>query len=126
MPSKPRSGACAPTVPQAAGFGRGRTGGGARFPADADAVSVEQACHDGRPFKRNGRSDDESGQGDQVNLSTLLLQGEDMINRLASAHASWGLGSAARVSTGREHSPSLKRDGVAGMPARDPWHERKT
>jgi hypothetical protein len=29
-----------------------------------------------------------------VALSTLLLQGEDMIVRLADAHASWGLGTA--------------------------------
>ncbi|MET9913957.1 hypothetical protein ABZZ74_45775 [Streptomyces sp. NPDC006476] len=27
-------------------------------------------------------------------LSTLLLQGEDMIDQLARAHMSWGLGSA--------------------------------
>jgi hypothetical protein len=34
--------------------------------------------------------------GRPVELSTLLLQGEDMIVRLAEAHASWGLGTAQR------------------------------
>lgn len=33
---------------------------------------------------------------DDSNLSTLLLEGEDMIEQLAAAHASWGLGTADR------------------------------
>ncbi|WP_393054800.1 DUF6882 domain-containing protein [Streptomyces sp. LN549] len=33
---------------------------------------------------------------DPADLSTLLLQGEDMIDQLARAHTSWGLGSADR------------------------------
>jgi hypothetical protein len=40
-----------------------------------------------RFLRRAGRSSDE--------LSTLLVQGEDMIGQLAEAHLSWGLGSAA-------------------------------
>ena len=33
---------------------------------------------------------------DDSNLSTLLLEGEDMIEQLAGAHAPWGLGTADR------------------------------
>jgi hypothetical protein len=47
-------------------------------------------------FKRKDRSDGSSETGDSVDLSVLLLQGQDMIDQLAEAHASWGLGSAQR------------------------------
>ncbi|MFD0854654.1 DUF6882 domain-containing protein, partial [Actinomadura adrarensis] len=35
-------------------------------------------------------------QRDEADLATLLAQGEDMIDQLARAHMSWGLGSADR------------------------------
>jgi hypothetical protein len=41
--------------------------------------------------RRAGRPDQPS-----TDLSTLLLQGEDMIGQLAEAHLAWGLGSAQR------------------------------
>jgi hypothetical protein len=41
--------------------------------------------------RRPGRPDQAATE-----LSTLLLQGEDMIGQLAEAHLSWGLGSAGR------------------------------
>jgi hypothetical protein len=44
-----------------------------------------------RFHRRPGRADQASAE-----LSTLLLQGEDMIGQLAEAHLSWGLGSAQR------------------------------
>jgi hypothetical protein len=44
-----------------------------------------------RFLRRAGRPDQASSD-----LSTLLLQGEDMIGQLAEAHLSWGLGSAQR------------------------------
>jgi hypothetical protein len=44
-----------------------------------------------RFLRRAGRPDQAS-----ADLSTLLLQGEDMIGQLAEAHLSWGLGSAQR------------------------------
>ncbi|WP_329164529.1 hypothetical protein OG709_02010 [Streptomyces sp. NBC_01267] len=47
-------------------------------------------------FKRNSRPDGVAAESDQTELSTLLLQGEDMIEQLAQAHMSWGLGSADR------------------------------
>ncbi|ANZ21551.1 hypothetical protein SNOUR_41615 [Streptomyces noursei ATCC 11455] len=48
-------------------------------------------------FKRNAKLDSAPTQGrDAEGLSTLLLQGEDMIDQLARAHMSWGLGSADR------------------------------
>jgi hypothetical protein len=47
-------------------------------------------------FKREGRFDGASQTGDPVDLGLLLLQGQDMIDQLARAHASWGLGSAQR------------------------------
>lgn len=37
-----------------------------------------------------------AADGDQTELGILLLQGEDMIQQLARAHQSWGLGSASR------------------------------
>ncbi|MFD7442406.1 DUF6882 domain-containing protein [Streptomyces sp. NPDC059909] len=52
-------------------------------------------------FKRARKPEPEStatsvDQVDQADLTTLLLQGEDMIEQLARAHMSWGLGSADR------------------------------
>ncbi|MET8437025.1 DUF6882 domain-containing protein [Streptomyces sp900116325] len=47
-------------------------------------------------FKRTKKSESAAQAGDQANLSTLLLQGADMIDQLARAHMSWGLGSADR------------------------------
>jgi len=44
-----------------------------------------------RFLRRTGRPDQAS-----ADLSTLLLQGEDMIGQLAEAHLAWGLGSAPR------------------------------
>jgi hypothetical protein len=37
-----------------------------------------------------------AAEPERVDLGTLLLQGEDMIDQLARAHMSWGLGSADR------------------------------
>lgn len=45
-------------------------------------------------FKRAKKSEGAAQAGDQADLSTLLLQGEGMIDQLARAHMSWGLGSA--------------------------------
>jgi hypothetical protein len=46
------------------------------------------------------KQDDEPGNvgqhGERLDLSLLVLQGEDMIDQLARAHTSWGLGSADR------------------------------
>ncbi|MFE7707810.1 DUF6882 domain-containing protein [Streptomyces sp. NPDC057486] len=47
-------------------------------------------------FKRAKNAETPDQAADQAELSTLLLQGEDMINQLARAHMSWGLGSADR------------------------------
>ncbi|MEV5508221.1 DUF6882 domain-containing protein [Streptomyces orinoci] len=47
-------------------------------------------------FKRVGKPDNAPQSPDLEGLSTLLLQGEDMIDQLANAHMSWGLGSADR------------------------------
>jgi hypothetical protein len=47
-------------------------------------------------FKRNSGPDGVSASPEHVDLGTLLLQGEDMIDQLARAHMSWGLGSAQR------------------------------
>lgn len=47
-------------------------------------------------FKRTKETDGAGQAGDRTDLSTLLLQGEDMIEQLAGAHMSWGLGSADR------------------------------
>lgn len=44
-----------------------------------------------RFLRRAGRPEQAS-----TDLSTLLLQGEDMIGQLAEAHLTWGLGSAQR------------------------------
>ncbi|GAA4607799.1 hypothetical protein BJY16_006520 [Actinoplanes octamycinicus] len=46
-------------------------------------------------FKRKDRSNGVSDI-DEADLGVLLLQGEDMINQLAEAHTSWGLGTADR------------------------------
>ncbi|BCJ39614.1 hypothetical protein GCM10010168_79310 [Actinoplanes ianthinogenes] len=48
-----------------------------------------------RLFGRRGRSSEASDAG-ETDLGVLLLQGEDMVNQLAEAHASWGLGTAER------------------------------
>ncbi|QRX91958.1 DUF6882 domain-containing protein [Streptomyces noursei] len=45
-------------------------------------------------FRRAGEQEGAVPSADQQELSTLLLQGKDMIEQLAQAHASWGLGSA--------------------------------
>ncbi|WP_406088933.1 DUF6882 domain-containing protein [Streptomyces sp. NBC_01013] len=45
-------------------------------------------------FKRVGTSESPAQGVDPADLSTLLLQGEEMIEQLARAHVSWGLGSA--------------------------------
>jgi hypothetical protein len=47
-------------------------------------------------FKRNSRPDSIAAEPEHLDLGTLLLQGEDMIDQLARAHTSWGLGSADR------------------------------
>src|SRR5690349_15265689 len=47
-------------------------------------------------IRRNRGSASSSSEPEQVDLGTLLLQGEDMINQLAQAHMSWGLGAANR------------------------------
>ena len=47
-------------------------------------------------LRRNGGSDSSSSEPEHVDPGTLLLQGEDMIDQLARAHMSWGLGSADR------------------------------
>jgi uncharacterized protein DUF6882 len=47
-------------------------------------------------FKRNKRPDSIAAKPEPVDLGTLLLQGEDLIDQLARAHMSWGLGSADR------------------------------
>jgi hypothetical protein len=49
-------------------------------------------------FKRNRRSDSVGAKPGRIDPGTLLLQGEDMIDQLARAHMSWGLGSADRWS----------------------------
>ncbi|THA80309.1 DUF6882 domain-containing protein [Streptomyces sp. A0592] len=46
-------------------------------------------------FKRAGRPERPAQGVDSADLTTLL-QGEDIIDRLARAHVSWGLGSADR------------------------------
>jgi hypothetical protein len=48
------------------------------------------------PFKPNYDAAAPDQALDQADLSTLLLQGEDIIGQLARAHQSWGLGSADR------------------------------
>ncbi|MER5280326.1 DUF6882 domain-containing protein [Streptomyces sp. NPDC002809] len=47
-------------------------------------------------FKRTGKPEGPAQGVDPADLSTLSLQGEDMIDQLARAHMSWGLGSADR------------------------------
>ncbi|MGW7044158.1 DUF6882 domain-containing protein [Streptomyces avermitilis] len=47
-------------------------------------------------FKRAEEAESAGQAGEWADLSTLLLQGEDMIEQLARAHMSWGLGSADR------------------------------
>ncbi|WP_326741042.1 DUF6882 domain-containing protein [Streptomyces sp. NBC_01022] len=47
-------------------------------------------------FKRAKVAESAGQTGEPVDLSVLLLQGEDMIDQLARAHMSWGLGSADR------------------------------
>jgi hypothetical protein len=43
---------------------------------------------------RRGTGDERTG--DEKDLATIVLQGEDMMAQLAEAHRSWGLGSAER------------------------------
>ena len=45
-------------------------------------------------FKRNRGPD--GAAPEHVDLSTLLLEGEDMIDQLALAHVGWGIGSGDR------------------------------
>lgn len=45
------------------------------------------------PFKRRAK---QQSADPQTELSTLIMQGEDMIEQLAEAHRSWGLGTADR------------------------------
>jgi uncharacterized protein DUF6882 len=47
-------------------------------------------------LKRNGKADGRVPVVKPGDLGTLLLQGEEMIEQLAQAHMSWGLGSADR------------------------------
>lgn len=47
-------------------------------------------------FKRAKEAESAGQAGERADLSALLLQGEDMIERLGRAHMSWGLGSADR------------------------------
>jgi len=47
-------------------------------------------------FKRSAGRDSMTATPEHADLSTLLLQGEDMIEQLAQAHRSWGLGGADR------------------------------
>lgn len=47
-------------------------------------------------FKRAEVAESAGQAGEPADLSALLLQGEDMIDQLARAHMSWGLGSADR------------------------------
>jgi hypothetical protein len=47
-------------------------------------------------FKRASKPEGTTSDPAQADLSTLLLQGEDMIDQSARAHTSWGLGSADR------------------------------
>jgi uncharacterized protein DUF6882 len=49
-------------------------------------------------LRRNGRPNSSEPAVERGDLGTLLLQGEDMIEQLAQAHMSWGLGSADRWS----------------------------
>ncbi|MFB7510367.1 DUF6882 domain-containing protein [Streptomyces broussonetiae] len=46
--------------------------------------------------KRADKAESAGQARERADLSVLLLQGEDMIGRLARAHMSWGLGSADR------------------------------
>lgn len=47
-------------------------------------------------FKRAKETETDGQAPERVDLSVLLLQGEDMIEQLGRAHMSWGLGSADR------------------------------
>jgi hypothetical protein len=47
-------------------------------------------------FKRSDKQENNADGHRQPGLGTLLLQGEDMIEQLAGAHASWGCGTAQR------------------------------
>ncbi|WP_330262298.1 DUF6882 domain-containing protein [Streptomyces griseorubiginosus] len=49
-----------------------------------------------RMFKRSNKAESAGQAGEQADLSALVRQGEDMIEQLAQAHMSWGLGSADR------------------------------
>lgn len=64
---------------------RGATGPSAI--CDTSSVSTSQP---------SGHFDDSSSNEDHPELSTILLQGEDIIGQLAAAHAKWGLGTADR------------------------------
>ncbi|MEV7817003.1 DUF6882 domain-containing protein [Streptomyces flaveolus] len=45
-------------------------------------------------FKRANEAESAGQAGERADLNVLLLRGEDMIEPLARAHMSWGLGSA--------------------------------
>ncbi|MEV5958215.1 DUF6882 domain-containing protein [Streptomyces sp. NPDC051987] len=47
-------------------------------------------------FQRAIKGDSAGQDGEQADLSALLLQGADMIEQVGRAHMSWGLGSADR------------------------------
>ncbi len=47
-------------------------------------------------FKRAKEAESAGQAGERTDLAVLLLEGEDMIEQLARAHRSWGLGSADR------------------------------
>jgi hypothetical protein len=77
------------TGPSAAPFGRhSRTRDGALISAVQRVLTAYPA------FKRRGGSDDMPVDPGHSDLSTLLLEGEDMIEQLAQAHTSWGLSAA--------------------------------
>ena len=47
-------------------------------------------------FKKRGNRSGPAADQAHAEMGVLLLQGEDMVQQLAQAHASWGLGSAQR------------------------------
>lgn len=47
-------------------------------------------------FKRSDKQESNADEKGQPGLGPLLLEGEDMIEQLAQAHASWGCGTAQR------------------------------
>lgn len=47
-------------------------------------------------IKRASKATERAAPEEQADLSTLLMQGEDVMEQLASAHQTWGLGTADR------------------------------